>query len=191
MVESKKMSFFKEISKYAKQICASCLLFIAFFLFACRMIIVGASLLDMEIRIGQDFATTSRLVTSHSAGYFVGAIIGKILNEFLFAIQINLRFLLLVSLQDRHLNDFLTMGIGTSVAGAAIMVIPFLYNFYAMVFASFLNGLGNSVFDLSKFSANDVMTRGIEKKFPLEMLTFFSALSHHRGSYCIDKFMGS
>lgn len=72
------MGFLKEMPKYRKEIVASLLIFVGFFLYASRTIIIGASLLDMEIRVQQDFATTSRLITSHSAGYFVGAIAGEL-----------------------------------------------------------------------------------------------------------------
>jgi len=52
-------------------------MYLAFFLMAGRLIIMGASLLDVEIQIQKDFATTSRLITSQSAGYFTGAVLGE------------------------------------------------------------------------------------------------------------------
>jgi len=44
---------------------------------ASRMIILGSSLLDIEIQVQRDFATTSRIITASSAGYFSGAAIGE------------------------------------------------------------------------------------------------------------------
>ena len=71
------MSFLTDLSMYRKQIGVSLLMYLAFFLMAGRLIIMGASLLDVEIQIQKDFATTSRLITSQSAGYFTGAVLGE------------------------------------------------------------------------------------------------------------------
>lgn len=70
------MGFFEELPKYRSQIYVSILIFVSFFLYAGQEILIGTCLLDMEIQVQQNFATTSRLVTSHSLGYFFGAIIG-------------------------------------------------------------------------------------------------------------------
>lgn len=71
------MGFFREMPKYKKEVEVSLLIFLGLFLFSFRVNIIGSSLLDMEIRVQKDFATTSRLITSHSGGYFLGAIIGE------------------------------------------------------------------------------------------------------------------
>lgn len=60
-------------------------------------------------------------------------------------------FSVLVTVLDRFFNDFVAMGVGTSLAGVAITIMPLFYNFYAMVGASFLSGIGNSMYDLSKY----------------------------------------
>lgn len=51
--------------------------YVGFALFAVRQLIIGVTLLDLEIQIQENFATTSRLLIAHSVGYFSGGILGK------------------------------------------------------------------------------------------------------------------
>ncbi|XP_074602820.1 sodium-dependent glucose transporter 1A-like [Brevipalpus obovatus] len=122
------MGFLQELPKYRSQIYVSLMIFVSFFLYAGQEILLGTCLLDMEIQVQQDFATTSRLITSHSMGYFFGAVI--------------------VTLYDKHLNDFVSMSAGLSLAGIALIIIPFVYNFYVVAITSLLSGIGHSIYDL-------------------------------------------
>ncbi|XP_074602117.1 sodium-dependent glucose transporter 1A-like [Brevipalpus obovatus] len=123
------MGFLNEMPKYRTQILASLLLFWSFFLFACRVIIIGSTLLDLQIQLEEGFATTSRLVTSHAVGYVIGTFS--------------------VSFLDKYSNHYFAMGVGMIASGAAIFLTPLIFNFYILMVILFISGVANANYDLN------------------------------------------
>lgn len=85
-------------------------------------------------------------------------------------------YLLQVTLLDKYLNDFVAMGLGTSASGIAVVIIPMLYNYYGTLFFSFLNGIGNSIYDLSKSCR-----RGVKELFFYRIIYLSVRMSYRSG----------
>lgn len=52
-------------------------IYLSFMCYATSLIVPGVALLDLEIRIQESFAVTSRLISAHLVGYFIGSFLGK------------------------------------------------------------------------------------------------------------------
>lgn len=102
--------------------------YVGFALFAIRQLLIGVTLLDLEIQIQENFATTSRLLIAHSVGYFSGGI--------------------LVGLTDGMAHPYLVLAVSTSVSGAFLGISGLTTDFTYMAAFIAIVGLAHAFFDI-------------------------------------------
>lgn len=145
------MGFREFLKTYKKQIPPTVILYLCFGLTGARVVLIGSSILDLQIRIQESFSLTSRLLTSHSAGYLAGAVVGK-RREPIFVSEItssNTSSYLGGGL-EKYFNTYLISSTALVIAGIFLGITPWLYSFYGTAVCLFFLGVGNSTFDIGR-----------------------------------------
>ncbi|XP_074594646.1 sodium-dependent glucose transporter 1C-like [Brevipalpus obovatus] len=104
---------------------AICLSFMG--LGAC-MTIIGSSLLDLQVRIQEDFSTTSNLILVKSCGYFFGG--------------------LSVGFIEKYISNSLALFIGNILAGVCMIIAPWGTDFRWIASFIFVANIGQGLVDL-------------------------------------------
>lgn len=120
----------------------SIFLIIATLLYAAGMIIVGNSLLDLQIAIQESFAVTSKVLVSRSFGYFTGAFLGK--KSTLETIS---HLFSLAGVHNNY-NQYKAMFLFLLGSGLLLITFPLLPNFYLMAGCAFVLGFCMAIVDL-------------------------------------------
>lgn len=73
------MGFVEKIRHDRVALIRTVVVYLNFLFYAAAIVVPGVSLLDLEIRIQEPFSVTSRLISLHLIGYFLGSILGECL----------------------------------------------------------------------------------------------------------------
>ncbi|XP_074595425.1 sodium-dependent glucose transporter 1-like [Brevipalpus obovatus] len=122
------MKWTEKISKNRSKLIRTFAICLTFMGLGACMTLIGSSLLDIQVRIQEDFPTTSRIILLKSCGYFIGGSSAGFL--------------------EKYLTDSAALLLGNIFSGVFIIIAPWGTSFYWIAIFIFLANIGQGLVDL-------------------------------------------